>query len=656
LSDILNVEERVRERRNTVGDLVGRITSRQELVSDILEQINDLGVTLRGRLLSRDAPPLWAAFGVTEQPPIAEEAAAVAREWFRTLFVYVRLNAGRIILSVIWFFVLLMGAFQLKGQVRDQAPEGEDSEEVRKLLARPYSIALVFALATALFIVRYPGGSATDLLMLLALVPMLRLGTIVLTAIPRRALYGVAALAVLGRVVSAGPDVSLSTRVLLLIVGLVGFLGTAWAAIHSRERVQGKGGWIRAAHILLSIAPVLLGVALAANVFGWVQLAKTLTEGTIASLLSALAWLVVAAAATVLMPRVIDGRLGQALPGLRRKRASVERVGIKVVTILAVFAWLAGTLIRFNGWAAFREIQHRIASSELAIGDLTISLNGLAGAVVILLATWLVSRLVRFFLMEEVLPRANLRRGDAQSVVTLVNYGVYAIGILVAASAIGLGGTQVAVVFGALSLGIGFGLQTIVNNFVSGLILIFERPIKVGDTVQTVDHFGKVQSIGIRASTIRSFDGAEIVIPNGDLVAKEVINWTRTDQIRRAEVLVGVAYGTDPELVLEILLRVAGAHPKVREDPEPQAQMIRFGDSSLDFRLRGWTLMDDYIGVLGDLHVAVNREIIAAGITIPFPQRDLHIIPPEGDGSPDPPPEVDTSDHPPLPDPSEGSD
>jgi small-conductance mechanosensitive channel len=482
--------------------------------------------------------------------------------------------------------------------------------------------------------------------MLLALVPILRLGTVVLPAIPRRFLYGVAALSVLGRIVSAGPDVSPSTRVLLLIVGVVGFLGTGLAAIRGRSLAQDKGGWVRAAQVLLSIAAVVLGAALIANILGWVQLAKAFTETTIESLFAAFGWATLVASAAVLVPRLIDSRLGQVLPSLRRNRASVQRVTIRAITLLAVLAWAGGTLVRFNGWAVLRELYEDVASSELSIGDLTISIDGLIGAAVLIVATWLVARLVKFFMLEEILPRAKLRRGDAQSVVSLVNYGVYGIGLLMAASALGLTGTQLAVVFGALSLGIGFGLQTIVNNFVSGLILIFERPIKVGDVVQTIERFGTVQHIGIRASTIRSFDGAEIVIPNGDLVAKEVINWTRTDQIRRAEVLVGVAYGTKPEVVLEILLRVAGAHPKVRQDPEPKAQMISFGSSSLDFRLRCWTLMEDWIDVLSDLHVAVNREIEAAGIMIPFPQRDLHIIPPKGDGSPDPPLELDTTDHP----------
>jgi small-conductance mechanosensitive channel len=291
-----------------------------------------------------------------------------------------------------------------------------------------------------------------------------------------------------------------------------------------------------------------------------------------------------------------------------------------------------------------------MAASELTIGSLTLSTGGLLGAVVILLFTWLIARLVRFLLAEEMVPRLRLRRGSGQSLVTLVNYSIFGIGVMMAASAMGLTGTQLAVVVGALSVGIGFGLQTIVNNFVSGLILIFERPIMVGDTVQTVDHFGKVERIGIRASTIRSFDGAEIIVPNGDLISKEVVNWTRSDEIRRVDVLVGVAYGTDPETVLEILLRVATEHAKVRETPGPKAQMIGFGDSSLDFRLRCWTTVEDWVDVASDVHVAINRELKAAGVTIPFPQRDLHVIPRAGEGAPEAPPQLDTADHPPLPD------
>ena len=136
--------------------------------------------------------------------------------------------------------------------------------------------------------------------------------------------------------------------------------------------------------------------------------------------------------------------------------------------------------------------------------------------------------------------------------------------------------------------------------------MIFERPIKVGDRVQTADYFGIVTGIGIRASTIRTFDGAEVVVPNGDLVAKEFVNWTRTDRTRRAEVLVRVALGTDPKEVLSILQRVASEQDKVLENPEPTALMTGFGESSLDFRLLVWTRIEDYMSVASDLHVEVN--------------------------------------------------
>ena len=209
--------------------------------------------------------------------------------------------------------------------------------------------------------------------------------------------------------------------------------------------------------------------------------------------------------------------------------------------------------------------------------------------------------------------------------VSVVNYVVWGSGVLLSAAAAGLSATQLTVVFGALGVGIGFGLQNVVGNFVSGLILIFERPIKVGDRVQTTDHFGVVTGIGIRASTIRTFEGAEVVVPNADLVSKEFVNWTRTDMTRRVEIVVRVALGSEPETVLEILRNAAASHPKTLDEPAPTALMTGFGESSLDFRLLTWTRIDDFLDVASDLHVAVNNALKEAGIRIPFPQRDLYV-------------------------------
>jgi small-conductance mechanosensitive channel len=185
---------------------------------------------------------------------------------------------------------------------------------------------------------------------------------------------------------------------------------------------------------------------------------------------------------------------------------------------------------------------------------------------------------------------------------------------------------QFALVAGALGVGIGFGLQTIVSNFISGLILIFERPIKIGDTVEVGTLLGRVRRIGIRSSTVRTFDGAEVIVPNNDLITGQVVNWTLSDQMRRIEVKVGLAYGTDPNLVLELLMGVAIKHEKALDNPAPYALFLGFGDSSLDFALRFWTAdFENWITTASEVTVGVNDALKEAGLEIPFPQQDLHV-------------------------------
>ncbi len=224
------------------------------------------------------------------------------------------------------------------------------------------------------------------------------------------------------------------------------------------------------------------------------------------------------------------------------------------------------------------------------------------------------------------LVRLDLPRGVAGAVSLIVHYLVLALGFLLAMAAAGIEMSRFALLAGAFGVGIGFGLQNVVNNFVSGLILIFERPIQVGDTVEIGSVMGTIGRIGIRSSTVRTFDGADVIVPNADLISGQVINWTLSDRFRRGEIDVGVAYGTDPEEVLPLLIRAAAGHPRVLESPEPQALFLGFGASSLDFKLRFWSdNFDDFWQIRSDVVVEVNHLIREAGIEIPFPQRDLHL-------------------------------
>jgi small-conductance mechanosensitive channel len=200
-------------------------------------------------------------------------------------------------------------------------------------------------------------------------------------------------------------------------------------------------------------------------------------------------------------------------------------------------------------------------------------------------------------------------------------------GFFLAMTSLGIDLTKISILAGALGVGIGFGLQNIFNNFISGLILLFERPIHVGDVIEIGSLRGAVTRIGVRSSTIKTPTGAEVLVPNGDLIAKEVINWTLSDRRRRIEITVGVAYRTPIEKVLELLMRESGDMEEILDDPQPLAVFSNFGESSLDFVLYAWVEhYEDTLTVASALRQRIYSSFKAEGIEIPYPQRNLHLF------------------------------
>jgi small-conductance mechanosensitive channel len=178
----------------------------------------------------------------------------------------------------------------------------------------------------------------------------------------------------------------------------------------------------------------------------------------------------------------------------------------------------------------------------------------------------------------------------------------------------------------ALGVGIGFGLQSIVNNFVSGLILLFERPVRVGDFIELGGKWAEIKNIGLRATTVQTLDQADVIIPNADLVTNQVINWTLSNRRVRLIIPVGVAYGSDISLVMETLMTCAIESLKVAKIPEPQVLYLSFGESTLDFELRVWVPnAEERMTVISELHQEIDRRFREAKIEIAFPQQDIHL-------------------------------
>jgi potassium efflux system protein len=264
--------------------------------------------------------------------------------------------------------------------------------------------------------------------------------------------------------------------------------------------------------------------------------------------------------------------------------------------------------------------------AKATFGDVSISIADLVIFGFVVWASLFISSLLRAVLEDDVMARANLPSGVPYAISTTAHYLVVLLGAFLAFNAAGVDMSRFTVLAGAFGVGIGFGMQTVVSNFVSGLILLYERPIKVGDTIEVENVQGDVKRIGIRSSTVRTFTGAEVLVPNATLIATKVINFTLNDRSRRIDLPVGVAYGTDPVAVLELLRTVATSHSQVLTTPKPLPLFLGFGASSLDFELRVWVAdFGEGASVRSDLAIALNAALVAASIEVPFPQQDVHI-------------------------------
>jgi potassium-dependent mechanosensitive channel len=419
----------------------------------------------------------------------------------------------------------------------------------------------------------------------------------------------------------------LATPVLRLVIAVIAGAALPVFAVQARRRsaaaaAEGSNDprriWpLRAGAAMWAV--VLVSIVLGFDLFGRWVLHATVTSGVVVFVLL-LVLVVLQGAIAALLRTETQGQFLRsiAVPFAKRLMALLQAVlGVGALLIIANVWQLAPSP------AATWQI---ITGYTFHLGDIEITVGRLIFAFVLLYLAMVASWLIRSFLQSAAYRRWNFERGVSDSINMLVHYTFVVIGVVLALAAVGVQLQNFAIVAGALGIGIGFGLQNVVNNFVSGLILLFERPVRVGDTVIVDGEWGTIRKIGLRSTIMLTFDQSEMIVPNADLVAEKVVNWTLTNHTARVIVEVGVAYGSSIEKVLDILQRAGTAHEAVLRDPPPQALFVGFGDSSLDFELRVWVdEIRQRLVVRSVVLTEIERELGAAGIEIPFPQRDLHL-------------------------------
>jgi small-conductance mechanosensitive channel len=423
------------------------------------------------------------------------------------------------------------------------------------------------------------------------------------------------------------PEGSPAYRVILLIAALggMGALTAVWQ-IAGNDSVIRRWRGSRIVRAVVLVFLLLLAGSFVANAVGAVEFAIYATEAVRESSLAAVGLATLTLIVDVLLSLILRSAPAESLRSIRSNRHTVSRKLHTFFVGFATFLWIWATLIAFRMIDEVRDVGGGILGAKYEFGELTIS----PGSILILVfSVWgavYVSRLTRFFLDQDVLPRLSLPRGVPGAISTSMHYVIIGVAILLGTKAVGFDLSQLTLVVGALGVGIGFGLQNIVNNFMSGLILLFERPIQVGDNVQVGQLTGMVKRIGIRASIVRTYEGSEVIVPNGDLISQQVINYTLSDRKRRLEIIVGVAYHSNLAQAKAIIEDAVKSAENILEDPAPAVLFHSFGSSSLDFRVLFWVPdFDVSLSTSSAVGMAIRNALEQEGIEIPFPQRDVNL-------------------------------
>ena len=615
------------DRLATVVELRGRLGDVDYALDRLSAEIADARERARKRLLVPENPPLWGLFATPATGSFREQ---IRTEWERDRegFDEFRDEYGaRAVFQVALFVVLaaLLVGLHRRSRRWSVAPEDPALRPALRIFSMPFSAALLVTLLFTRAFYPHAPQVIFDLAGLLGLVPLLRLIPRLVYARLRPAIYAVGGLFALHQLRELVPPQTLLERLMLLLLsGLA--LVVALRVARTLAREPGTSRLRSAATLAIRLGALLLALGSLANVLGAVSLADILTSGTLAS-----AYLGIAVFAGVL---VVDALVLVALRSTwARAAGTFARHGelihartARLFGVLGLAIWITATLRWFSLLDPVMRGVRAALAEHWTVGKLQFSIGALVTFCLALGLAVLASRCTRFVLDEDVYPRVALPRGVPDTLSMLLHYAILGLGLIFALVAAGIEVGQFALLAGALGVGIGFGLQNVVNNFISGLILVFERPIKIGDTIEVGQLVGEVRRIGIRSSAVRTGDGAEVIVPNANLIAAEVINWTLSDRVRRIKIPVGVAYGTEPQQVIELLVRAAEQHGDVLRQPRPNALFVRFGESTLDFELRFWTANFDFWPVVqSDVALAVHAALVRAGIAIPFPQRDLHL-------------------------------
>src|SRR5271165_7029015 len=605
--------------RDHVLTLQSRLSEQQARVRTALSSIEEAETQALKNIFVRDSRPIWS-LGTSLGTEWEKHSGESFSSQLETSAAFTKRLPFTFLIHALFIVLMAAALHWMRRRIRKLAEENPDLQRALPILDLPVSTA--FALSMLLVPLIYAQAPRLIIAIMGAV-------TIIPTALVLRRLlvrnsYPILNAIVILYFVGQLRILAASLPVLARFIFLGQVLGAAvflvWVLRSWRLPAEAAETHVRVwrtIRVIAKIGLIILPAAFLANIFGYVNFGNLLGIIFLRS--------VYIAAMLYTAIRIIEGLITIALQvrplGSLRvislHRPMIQGRTCRVLEFLAFLFWLNVLLSFFGLRDSFLASIGAVLNANLAIGSFSITLGHILAFLSAVWASFLVSKFLRFLLEEDVYHHLHLARGIPYAISTMLHYVILLVGFFVALGALGIDLTKVTILAGAFSVGIGFGLQNVINNFVSGLILLFERPIKVGDVIEVGGNVGEVSRIGIRASVIRTADGSEVIVPNGSLISSQVTNWTFSDRQRAVEVSVNVAGGADSQRVVELLKNTAAAHPGVAKAPLPQVYVVNFSAGAVTFQLRAWTdRHEDWAQLRSDLSVAVNNALAREKIAI----------------------------------------
>jgi len=623
---------------NTEKELAKQTNASLSLQTKLSEQNIDIGLTLgeienllkekEREVFAQNAPRIWESFSsVEDSTGLTVQFSKIWESYLRTADEFLENNKDRIFQDLILFLFFLFIVYMLRFYSKNIKEKDEKVAMAIKLLERPISTTfLIFLLFTVNFYQDAP-EIFFNIIRILVVFPLLRILFHLFKPVLRIPLIYFCGLIILQQFMSSSGSGTPIERALLLVVTILTIIGLLWFILNKIpmkvfEQIVNQSR----ALFIGKLSMIIIGLALIANILGYVMLGVLIVNGILNSTYGIILLVTAALALNALIVISLQTKPAQKINVVRNQATIIKITMAKIIKVI-LFIW--SLLIIMKNFFIRDEVigwLEETLSRVWKIGDLEIAIGNI---LLFFISIWLavkVAKFVRFILEGDVLPRLNLARGVPGAISSITTYLIIGFGIIIAVVTAGIDLSSFALIAGALGVGIGFGLQDLVRNFISGLILIFERPIQIGDAVQVEELSGRVRRIGIRSSIIKTWEGAEVIVPNGNLISNKLINWTMSDQLRRIDIKIGVAYGTDASLVMKTLLNCATNNKQILNNPSAYVLFNDFAESYLEFELRCWTSnYPDWIFIRSDIRVAIDEAFEKEGIVIPFPQRDLHL-------------------------------